>query len=152
VDPEKSVTYVSGLICYLCPRPLMRVGTFLLRDEPALARRGTAASTDRRAELTDSDVGNARATSGASTTATVSFNREAYGLGFAFDQSSWYSGSMSSGPGSGRLRRVFFILMTFASGRLPGANEANPVGTVSKHHQQQPVLIRMPHHDRTILA
>src|SRR3990170_5888061 len=59
---------------------------------------------------------------------------------------------MSSGPASGRLLRVFLILLTFASGRLPSADDSDPVGTVRKDHQQQPILIRMPNHDRTILA
>ena len=93
--------------------------------------------TLRKNVFTASVVGNTSATSGASTTAIVTFNRAAYGFGRAFDQSSLYSAGISSAWARLRWLGVFFILATLTGGGFSGADDPNSVDLLDKDYQKQ---------------
>ena len=93
--------------------------------------------TLRKNVFTASVVGNTSATSGAKTTAIVSFNRAAYGLGLALDQSSLYSAGISSARARLRWLEVFFILATLTGGGFSGADESNSVDCLDEDYQKQ---------------
>jgi hypothetical protein len=93
--------------------------------------------TLRRNVFTDSDVGNTSARSGASTTATVSFNRAAYGFGFALDQSSWYSAGISTSLVRLRALRVLFIFATLARRGVSGADDPDSVVRLREDYQKE---------------
>ena len=93
--------------------------------------------TLRKNVFTASVVGNTSATSGAKTTAIVSFNRAAYGLGLALDQSSLYSAGISSARARLRWLGVFFILATLTGGGFSGADESNSVDRLDEDYQKQ---------------
>jgi hypothetical protein len=93
--------------------------------------------TPRRKVFTDSDVWNTSATSGASTTATVSLSRAAYGFGFALDQSSWYSAGMSTSLVRLPDLRVLFIFATLARRGVSGADDPDSVVRLREDYQKE---------------
>ena len=93
--------------------------------------------TLRKNVFTDSAVGNTSATSGARTTAIVSFNRAAYGFGLALDQSSLYSAGISSSEARLRWLGVFFIFATFTGRGFSCADDSNSVDPLGEDYQKQ---------------
>ena len=148
----KCLRYRGRFFCQLQPVVSPPFRERLLRPGVDLRRgRGTEAMTLRSNVLTDSEVGKTSATSGASTTATVSFSRAAYGFGFALDQSSWYSAGMSTSLVRRRDLRVFFIFATLAHRDLSGADITDPVVRLRKDYQKEAPPCRMTEDERAYL-
>src|ERR1700683_508004 len=115
----------------------MRCGYALRREEGLRALRFWIISAKARsASLASDEVGNALATSGSKTTTTLpAAYRDAYLLREARLKS--YSGRISSASVdrmAPRLLSGFFIVLSFASGSPPRANNPDRIGPVSVHH------------------
>src|SRR6266446_1850881 len=146
----KPPTWPGACQLHLVVSPPFR-GWFLRRGVDLRLGRGTAAMTPRRKVFTDSDVWNTSATSGARTTATVSFSRAAYGFGFALDQSSWYSAGMSTSLVRLRDLRVLFIFATLARRGVSGADDPDSVVRLREDYQKEVPFCRMPDDERALL-
>lgn len=94
----------------------------------------------RSASLTAAASGKNGARSRSTTTIGAPASRAAYELRRPRRKS--YSGRMSTGPGrGGRVRGVFFIGGTFATGSPSGADESDTVGPFSKHNRKEAAVL-----------